>query len=162
MLGISEAIKPLQLVGQVAEFKFESKFEPLQVIWQSLPKAVPEDNRRFRGQNQWPSSWGRAPARLAHVGRASTNTGRFRVGDSRCGQRPARLRKTCYHSCDTDSVQELTRFCCFVNFGRDESLFCFNVKRKFRWNRRENVADQSSAHCFPQSFYQSLVSEQTT
>ena len=102
--------KPLQLVGQAAEFKFESKFEPLPVIWQSLPKAVPEDNRRFRGQNQWPSSWGRAPARLAHVGRASTNTGRFRVGDSRCGQRPARLRKTCYHSCDTDSVQESTRF----------------------------------------------------
>ena len=33
---ISEAIKPLQLVGQAAEFKFESKFEPLQVIWQSL------------------------------------------------------------------------------------------------------------------------------
>ena len=33
---ISEAIKPLQLVGQAAEFKFESKFEPLPVIWQSL------------------------------------------------------------------------------------------------------------------------------
>ena len=33
---ILEAIKPLQLVGQAAEFKFESKFEPLQVIWQSL------------------------------------------------------------------------------------------------------------------------------
>ena len=28
--------KPLQLVGQAAQFKFESKFEPLQVIWQSL------------------------------------------------------------------------------------------------------------------------------
>ena len=33
---ISEAKKQLQLVGQVAEFKFESKFEPLQVIWQSF------------------------------------------------------------------------------------------------------------------------------
>ena len=33
---ILEAIKPLQLVGQAAQFKFESKFEPLQVIWQSL------------------------------------------------------------------------------------------------------------------------------
>ena len=60
--GVSEQIKPLQPIGQAAEFKFESKFEPLPVIWQSLPKAVPEDNRRFRGQNQWPSSWGRAPA----------------------------------------------------------------------------------------------------
>ena len=45
--GTSEQIKPLQPVGQAAEFKFESKFEPLQVIWQSLPKAIPEDNRRF-------------------------------------------------------------------------------------------------------------------
>ena len=35
---ISEAIKLLQLVGHVAEFEFESKFEPLHVIWQSLPK----------------------------------------------------------------------------------------------------------------------------
>ena len=33
---ISEAIKPLQPVGQEAQFKFESKFEPLPVIWQSL------------------------------------------------------------------------------------------------------------------------------
>ena len=33
---ISEAIKPQKLVGHVAEFKFESKFEPLPVIWQSL------------------------------------------------------------------------------------------------------------------------------
>ena len=42
--GVSEQIKPLQPIGQAAEFKFESKFEPLQVIWQSLPKAIPEDN----------------------------------------------------------------------------------------------------------------------
>ena len=33
---ISKAIKPLQLVGQVAEFKFDSRCEPLQVIWQYL------------------------------------------------------------------------------------------------------------------------------
>ena len=66
----SEQIKPLQPVGQAAEFKFESKFEPMPVIWQSLPKAIPEDNldnRRFRGRNQRPSSWGRAPAQLGRV-----------------------------------------------------------------------------------------------
>ena len=98
---------------QAAEFKFESKFKPLLFIWQSLLKSVPEDNRRFRGQNrrfrgqnQWPSSWGSTPARLARVGRASTNTGRFRVGSSRCGPRP----KTYCHSCDTDLVRELRRF----------------------------------------------------
>ena len=71
--------------------------------------TVPEDNRRFRGQNQWPSSLGRTPARLARVRRASANTGRFRVGCSRCGprRRPARLRKTYYQSCDTDLVREI-------------------------------------------------------
>ena len=37
------------------------------------PKAVPEGNRRFRGQNQRPSSWGRAPAQLGRLdGRAQT------------------------------------------------------------------------------------------
>ena len=35
---ISEAMKPLQLVGQAAEFKFESLFELQQVIWQSLQR----------------------------------------------------------------------------------------------------------------------------
>ena len=73
-------------------------------------KDVLEGNRRLRGQNQRPSSWGRSPALLALVGRASTNTGRFRVSGSRCRQRLARLKKTCYQSCDTDSVQESTRF----------------------------------------------------
>ena len=31
-------MKPLQLVGQAAEFKFESLFELQQVIWQSLQR----------------------------------------------------------------------------------------------------------------------------
>ena len=35
---VLEVTKPLQLVGQVAEFKFESKFEPLPAIWQSVMK----------------------------------------------------------------------------------------------------------------------------
>ena len=35
---ILEAIKPLKLVGQAAQFKFESKLEPLPVIWQSLQR----------------------------------------------------------------------------------------------------------------------------
>ena len=62
------------------------------------------------GQNQQPSSLGRSPALLARVGRASTNTGRFRVGGSRCRQQQARLRKTCYHSFNTESIQEPIRF----------------------------------------------------
>ena len=40
----STLIKPLQPVGQAAEFKFEFEFEHLQFIWQSLPKAIPEDS----------------------------------------------------------------------------------------------------------------------
>ena len=67
-------------------------------------------NLRFRGQNQQPSSLGSSPALLGLVGWASTNTGRFQAGYSRCWQLPVGLRKTCYHSCYTDSVQESKRF----------------------------------------------------
>ena len=103
---IWEAIKPLQLVGHAAEFKFGVAAGHLTI---SL-KAVPEGNQRFRGQNQLPSSLGRSPALLARVGQASTNAGRFQVGGSRCWQRQACLKKTHYHSCYTDSVQESIRF----------------------------------------------------
>ena len=41
------ADKPFESTGQAAEFKIESKFEPLQVIWQALLKAIPEDNQRL-------------------------------------------------------------------------------------------------------------------
>ena len=40
-----------------------------------------------------------------------------------CGQRSARFRKTCYHSYDTDSVEESTRFQYFVNFGQQRVTF---------------------------------------
>ena len=84
LFQVSEQIKPLLPIGQAAEFKFESMFKPLPVIWQSPQKAVWEDNRRFWLQNQWPSSWGSAPAMLGQVWRASTNTGCFLVGCSCC------------------------------------------------------------------------------
>ena len=45
--GISEWINPLQLICPETEFKSESKFKPLPVIWQSLMKAIPGDNQRF-------------------------------------------------------------------------------------------------------------------
>ena len=53
---ISEAIKPLQLVGQarVAEFKFEFKFEPLPVIWHCLrrlfQKVIEDLEGKINGQ----------------------------------------------------------------------------------------------------------------
>ena len=79
-LGISEQMKPLQFVGQEAEFKTESILSPC--FWQSLPKAMPEDNRRFWLQNQWPSFWDSAGLRLVWL--ASTNTGHFWLGCSCC------------------------------------------------------------------------------
>ena len=85
------ANKTLQTIGQAAEFKFEYKFVNLQVIWQSVLKAIPKDNRWFWLQNQWQSSWGSAPAQLELVGLASTNTGCFPIGSSRCWQQQACL-----------------------------------------------------------------------
>ena len=49
-LKISEAIKPLQLDGQAAEFKFESKFEPLPVIWQSLRRLFQKTIEGLEGK----------------------------------------------------------------------------------------------------------------
>ena len=51
---VLESIKPLQLVGQAAEFKFESKFEPLLAI---SPKAVPNGNQRCRGNINGQALW---------------------------------------------------------------------------------------------------------
>ena len=42
-----EETKSSQLVGKAAEFKFESKFEILPIILQSLPKSTPEGNQRL-------------------------------------------------------------------------------------------------------------------
>ena len=66
------ADKPLQHIGQEAELKFESNFEPepLLFIGQSLPKAFREDNPRFSLQNHLPSSWGLTPAQLRPFGLA--------------------------------------------------------------------------------------------
>ena len=67
-----------------------------------------------------------ANSQLGLVWRASTNTGCFQVGGSRCWPawpRLARLRKTCYHSCDTDSVRQSKRFKCIVNMGPLRVIF---------------------------------------
>ena len=58
-----------------------------------------------------------------------TGKHKHRVFPSCCWQRPARLRKTCYHSCDADSVQESRRFWCFANFGQQRVNVFF-----FMWN----------------------------
>ena len=61
-------MKPLQWrlsqACQDVEFKFESMFEPLLVIWPSLPNAVLVGNRLRNHGRRWPSSWGSIPAQL--------------------------------------------------------------------------------------------------
>ena len=69
-------------------------------IWWSLPKAITGDYRRSWLQIQELSSWGprsdgRAQTQGAGVSESATAAG------TRCGPRPAPLRKKCYHSCDT-------------------------------------------------------------
>ena len=48
--GVSEQIKPLQPIGQAAEFKFESKFEPLPISAGHL--AITPEGSDGRAQTQ--------------------------------------------------------------------------------------------------------------
>ena len=95
------------MVGQEAEFKFESKFQPLPVIWQTLQKTVSE--RNWRLQNQWPSTCGSTPAQVGLVWLWSTDS-IVQVCCSRFWMPPAWSRKKSYSSCYSDSVWESKRF----------------------------------------------------
>ena len=71
-----------------------------------------------------------------------------------CCPRPARLRKTCYQS---TALAILTQFdsqrvWMLCRYRAATSHFLFHLKWNFRWNWREIVADQGSAHRFAQSF----------
>ena len=74
------------------------------------PKAHSRRISKVLNANLWYSHsfWGRARAQLGLVGWVSTNTGCFWVGQgcSHCWLLKALLRKTCYHSCNTDLVGE--------------------------------------------------------
>ena len=87
---------------RAVDFNFESKFEPLLVIWPPFPEVIQ--------QNQLQSSWVHAQAQHWRVWPASANTGRFRDGNSRCWPRTARFRKKCSNSCYTDSSWGYKRF----------------------------------------------------
>ena len=82
--------------------------------------------------NEWPSSWGSAPAQLGLVGRASTYTGRCQVDGSRWGQLLGRLRQRCYHSCDTNFIRESKRFSMLCTFWAVNDWFVFHVKWNFQ------------------------------
>ena len=89
-----------------AEIKFESKFKPLPVIWQLLPKAIPEENCRFWLQNQWPSSCSSVSAQAPTQGFFESAA----VSAGTAWQQQACFRKKCYHSCATDLLLKSKRF----------------------------------------------------
>ena len=126
----------------------------------NFPKAVPEDNRRFRGQNQCPSSWGHARTQLGRVGQASTNIGRFLVGCSRCWQRPARLLAWRKHATTLVILTEVKSQQSFDQASTSHFFFSCETKILIELARSCcSAADQSLAHSFTQSFWQSLVSD---
>ena len=105
---ISEVIKDLHLVGQAAEFNSVSKFEPLQVIWQSLQGLSQKVIKSLEGKLISQA----LGAALRQMGKH-----KHRAFFSRQQSLLAHLTKTCYYSCYIYSVQESKRFQCFVNFG---------------------------------------------
>ena len=116
-----EKIKPLLLVGQAAELRFESKFEPLPVILQSLSTRQSKVLTVMFFDwffSHWPSSWGSAPVQLGLVGRATRgehqHTAFPSLWQSLLPVAATGLLKEkappAYHSCDADIVQESKRF----------------------------------------------------
>ena len=132
----------------------------------SLSKAISEQSKALVA-NQWPSSWGRTPTQFGRTGRKGKH--QHRAFPSRwqvlraASPRPARLKKKCYHSRDTDLLQESKR--CDAWAAKSHSLSLnrcflnFYVKWNFRCISRELVMNQSSAHSFAQFFHHSLVPE---
>ena len=142
------------------------------------PKAVPEGNQRFTGQNQRPQlgsslrlclfgSDGRAQTQgvsmCLAVGLLGSGRRAQTQGVSKClavvagnclmlQQKMLPLLQYWHNS----RVNEVLMLCKFLAVT---SHFFSHVKWKFRWNWQEIVANQSSSHFFTQSFYQSLVSE---
>ena len=108
----------LSLASSALSPSMSPKFEPVLVIWPSLPKAVPERNWRLQVQNWWPSSWGSTAALWYHFGcsdkQAQTQgiSKSVEVTASDCHTLlacfPVMIR--CSHSCYTDSGQESKEF----------------------------------------------------
>ena len=91
----------------------------------------------------------RFPAFHTWAGRASINTGRFRVGGSRCWPRLARLRETCYHPCCTDLARVKKSFNDLYVSGRDTSSFS-SLGGRPAAPRPTSLPSASAAHtCLP-------------
>ena len=105
--------KPLHQVYNPLVRMHSSSLSPsslLPVIWQSLTKAIPEDNRKFDCKINGKALGAALLHSLGGLGGASINTGCFRVFGSRCWTLPACSKKTFYYSCHSDSVRQPKRF----------------------------------------------------
>ena len=116
-------MKPLQWrlsqACQDVEFKFESMFEPLLVIWPSLPNAVLVGNRRF-----WLRNHGcRRPSVAKLVGQHSCTA---LVGQTGCFG----SRKQCCHSCDTYSFWD-SKGLLLCKFWAAMTKIFYHVEMKF-------------------------------
>ena len=152
---VLEQTTTLQPIGQAAEFKFESKFEPLPVmmcvIWQSLLEVASFDYCKINGQ-----ALGAALLHcLGGLDRQAQTQGVSKSAAVAAGSYRLAWGKhatTFALSCNTDSVRESKRIKCFINIGLQQVTL--NCRQLWNWQY------QSSAHHFTQSFNHSLVSEQ--
>ena len=149
-------MKPLQLVGQVAEFKFESKFWPLPVIWQFLWRLFHKVIEGWEGKI---SSQALGAALLLCLHRLDWQAQTWTQGIAKsaavaAGSGWLALGKHATTLAILNQFKSQQGFM-LCKFQGATSHFFFHVKWKFQWNRLEVVANQSSSHCFAQSFYQS-------
>ena len=117
----SEQIKPVQIVGQAVDLSLCPSSKLLAITPEGYSRR---QSKVFTGRAL---GVGLFQVHLRQVGRASTNTGRFRVGGNRCWPRLARfsLRKRCCRSCYSHLVREPEWFWCFANFGPWRRTFIF-------------------------------------
>ena len=101
-------------------------------------KAIPEDNQRFWLQSQWPSSciFGQRVGTAQACQIASTNTGPFQIGCSRCWLLLFCFRKKYYHSYDIDlnlvyhlESKTVKKINCFTHFVQWQQTFS-----RWKWN----------------------------
>ena len=132
-----------------------SKFKPLQVIWESIPKTVPEGNQSFWlvwMRNPGPSSWSCAPAQLRLVGQASINKNCFLICGSLCWPQPAPFRKDAAALAMLSWLKHQKDFC-FFPCPNEFYLFCLNILQ----TQNHVLAQSLIIHC---SLSTSNISEQ--
>ena len=138
--------KSLQLVGKVADFNFQSAFQPQPFIWPLAPKAISEDNPRawvpnLKSRDKLLKLLGHCKAQL-WLERAKT--GWFQVTGSLCRLLQARFTKAV-------NVSTLCKFWAVT-------WICFFHEKEISINLLEHIAgwSQSRAHPMAPSFIQAI------